>query len=33
VQEKLAKGLPPIEANTAQDTPPEKPKPATEPKG
>lgn len=33
VQEKLAKGLPPIEANTAQDTPPAKPKPAPAPKG
>lgn len=33
VQEKLAKGLPPIEANTAQETPPVTPRPATEPKG
>jgi tetratricopeptide (TPR) repeat protein len=33
VQEKLAKGLPAIESNTAQDTPPAKPKPAPAPKG
>jgi len=33
LQQKLLKGLPPIEANTAQETPKMKPEPAPAPKG